>query len=80
MGLRPITSYYSTRKEERPFHHPSCFRLRRVKQYKDDGLGRACLRLGEGYTPFLDKAYTLTDVLLCDPHTTDVLDVLYHVV
>ena len=26
----------------------------------------------------LGKTYTSTDVLLCDPHTTDVLDVLYH--
>ena len=36
--------------------------------------------LGEGYSLFLGKTYTSTDVLLCDPHTTDVLDVLYHVV
>ena len=41
-----------------------------------DWLGRA--GLGEGYTPSLDKTYTFTDVLLCDPHTTDVLAVLYH--
>ena len=33
--------------------------------------GLAGPRLGKGYSP--------TDVLLCDPHTTDVLDVLYHV-
>ena len=47
------------------------------KTTEDDGpLGPG----GKGYTPILDKAYTLTDVLLCDPHTTDVLDVLYHVV
>ena len=49
-----------------------------VVPWETDWLGRASL--GEGYSPYLDKAYTLTDVLLCDPHTTDVLAVLYHVV
>ena len=43
-------------------------------------LYRFCVDTSETAGSVLGEGYSPTDVLLCDPHTTDVLDVLYHVV
>ena len=49
----------------------------RLEQNKDVG-GRRASRGEAIASHYVEKTYTSTDVLLCDPHTTDVLDVLYH--
>ena len=65
---------------------------RRCQSCVDEGIGISCtgpdsIIYGRAGGPgrgeaiashYVEKTYTSTDVLLCDPHTTDVLDVLYH--